>query len=282
MIFLFFSFIGCGEDIPPDPPREISTFLLDPSSLEIQENSIITIGFSEIPRNFSYNVEFDTPDISNRCWNDGSECFDLYLDPEWLKGKMTATWEENRVQLAFTADEPVWPGHLTIYLSYSAYDEYVNSKWSLTPDQQSATTVDSYRFRLDIPKANIVSTSIDPLIDVDGVAYVREREPFKLIWTFDKPPPGIQLLKGDFSWCWPIDSYFGDLVCPKMDSDPVYYSERQGNVFIATFPEGISAPRWDEKGIDRFGFSIVWAGPTRDSRESGWWRNKAQIRLQYK
>ena len=161
------------------------------------------------------------------------------------------------------ADEPVWPGHLTIYLSYSAYDEYVNSKWSLTPDQQSATTVDSYRFRLDIPKANIVSTSIDPLIDVDGVAYVREREPFKLIWTFDKPPPGIQLLKGDFSWCWPIDSYFWDLACEKngFRSSFIIVSDRAIVFYSDPFRKVSLLRDGTKKGFDRFGFSIVWAGP---------------------
>ncbi len=281
------------------PPTPIKIIHVNPpgSSPDIQEDSIITIEFSHIPRHVSAETNFSTQKGTDICWGifPPLECFDL--EPKDMNSKMTITWEGHKAQLTFMEGEPIWPGPISIEIKFSAYVKHENSQHSLTPEQRDHLISRYYRFKVNTPTAEIISTSDESLIKIDKKTYVREGEPFKLIWTFDKPPPAAQLLKDDFAWCEPANSTFWNIRCKKMDSTPIYNCERDGNLFICSFTEGISRIPKDEipdplkicnppslcderLKYDRFSFSLVWGGNSEDSWQSvGWWRRKSQIHL---
>ena len=209
------------------------------------------------PRRFLFNVK---------------ELFDINTElPK--EGKMNATWEGDVVKLTFIEGAPIVAGGASFTFSYSAFSEYDDPKYSLTPSQKQEEHVVGYSYTIWVKSPTIVQMRINPLKIKDGNPYVQAGQPFKITATFDKPTAGVQLL--DFSWCSsPIGSFgpFGQVIsCEKMDTKPVYVLEQQGAVATFNFPEGVSEV--PDKSYNSFNVSIVWAAENRrDNKNKRYWR----------
>ena len=263
------TFFACGGDeeiYAPYPPDRILVHSITPfKDSVIHEDTIITVRFSERPDHFLYQFKYHTSqDLKELCW--GRECFEIHTQLPPVK--MTATWDENSVHLAFVPDEPITGGSGTLSLEYSRFSEYDNPKYSLRPADKESTASTSYSYYVGIEHPIITSHSIVPSYTKDGNIYVKKNKPFEITVVFDKPAAGVQAT--NFRWCSP--AHFNLIACEKMKTRPIFVTEQQGKIFTMTFPSGISNPQ--NKSDDRFKFSIVFAGgqKTYDWWELTWWK----------
>lgn len=286
IVALCMLFIACEfeDNTPPYPPPEIGyVHWLEHTT----DNKIATIQFTHVPRHFSVKARFfiGYQGFNDICWQGGQECYEVEVRD--LTPEITVTWEGKEVQLAIMEGEPIWDATLHVEMEYSEYAEYEDSRYSLTSEHKNATIRHEFRHKVSGWGVLLIATLAESLITGESLVgkdatYVTKGEPFRLIHIFDRPPPAIQIVKDGFAWCKPADHGFSDLDCTWMDSTPVYNCERQGpvevgeakvpvNVFVCTFPEGISGVPF---GYDQFSFQIVWGLGT-----DAWIKRSAQIRM---